>query len=199
MRVIAVLCCLLSAELASRPAAAQWRIGLELMHPHYRGTAVDTSGDPHFRPGNGVMGTLHLDRIIGSARLGWRLSYAKPGISLTGRDLTITDRSVDELLETGVTVGFRVGGGGIGSSGAVLVDGGPALHLWKVGDEIRARVGGLVDAAYEWPVSRRFTGTVRLEAMLSKSWFDAADVGPELRRQLTWRYAWGIGLRYRLT
>lgn len=178
------------------PAVAQWRIGVELMNPYYRGTAVDTSGNPHARPGNALIATLHFDRAIGDVRVGWRLSYSKPGLSLTGEGVTITDRTNDQLLETAATAGFRVGGGG--SSGAVRAELGPALHLWKVADEIRARVGGLLAGAYEWPVSTRFTGTVRIEGTLSKSWFDAIDLPPEYRRQITWRFGWGMGLRYRL-
>jgi hypothetical protein len=67
-----------------------------------------------------------------------------------------------------------------------------------VGDEIRARAGGLAAASYEWPVAGRFSGAVTLEGAVSKSWFAAADLPPEYERQVTWRYGVGLGLRYRL-
>jgi len=196
MRVIAFVSVLVMVGVGSRSAASQWRIGLELVNSYYGGSAVDTSGNPHARPGNALMPTLQLDTQVKSALVAVRFSYGKPGLSLTGEGLTITDRSNDHLFEAMGTVGFRVGG--IGSSGAIRLDVGPALHLWKVADETRTRLGGLVAGAYEWPVSQRFTGAVRLESIFSKSWFDEADLPPEYRRQATWRFGWGVGLRYRL-
>ena len=196
MRLTVFVPVLFMVGVGSRSAAAQWRIGLELVNTYYRGSAVDTSGNPHARPGDALMPTLQVDTRIKSALVAVRLSYGNPGLSLTGQGLTITDGSHDELFEAMGTVGFRVGG--LGSSGAIRVDVGPALHLWKVTDESRTRLGGLVAAAYEWPVSERFTGAIRVESIFSKSWFDETDLPPEYRRQATWRYGWGIGLRYRL-
>ena len=178
------------------PLAGQWHIGLELMNTYYRGTAVDTSGNPHARPGNAAMPTLHLDTRVQSVRVALRMSYGKPGLSLTGQGVTITDRSSDELFEWTGTAGFRVAG--VGPSGAIVVDLGPTLHVWKSTPETRTRVGGLVAGTYEWPVSNRFSGAVRFEGIMSKSWFDETDLPPEYRRQATWRYGWGVGLRYRL-
>src|SRR5262245_63647029 len=180
----------------ARAAASQWRIGLELMNTYYSGSAVDTSGNPHARPGNGLMPTLHLDTRIAGARVTLRMSYGKPGLSLTGQGVTITDRTSDKLFEWTGAVGFRVGG--IGPSGAIVVDVGPTLHLWKATPETRTRVGGLVAGSYEWPVSERFSGAIRIESILSKSWFDETDLPPEYRRQANWRFGWGVGLRYRL-
>lgn len=178
------------------PLAGQWHIGLELMNTYYRGTAVDTSGNPHARPGNAAMPTLHLDTRVQSVRVALRMSYGKPGLSLTGQGVTITDRSSDELFEWTGTAGFRVAG--VGPSGAIVVDLGPTLHVWKSTPETRTRVGGLVAGTYEWPVSNRFSGAVRFEGIISKSWFDETDLPPEYRRQVTWRYGWGVGLRYQL-
>ncbi len=75
---------------------------------------------------------------------------------------------------------------------------GPALHLWDFSGEYRTRLGGIGAAVYEWPVSSRFTGSVRLEGSASSSWFNATEVPPEFERQLTWRYGVGLGLHYRL-
>lgn len=181
----------------SRGAAAQWRVGLEVVNTYYRGSAVDTSGNPHARPGNAAMAALQLDRQFGNVRGAFRFAYGKPGFSVTGEGVTISDRTQGQVVEAAGTVGFRVGG--IGPSGAVRLDLGPSLHLWKVGDnQQRSRLGGLAATTYEWSVSQRFTGAVRLEGMVSESWFDATDLPPEYERQVTWRYGWGVGLRYRL-
>lgn len=195
MRALLPSLVVLSCAAANR-AAAQWHLGLELATTHYRGSARDTSGNPHARPGDAVTLGLRLDRRVSQMRAAFRLSYGKPGFSLTGEGLTITDKNAGELIEAAALLSFRVGG--IGPSGAIRAELGPALHLWKVGDEIRARVGALAATAYEWPVAGKFSAAVRLEGTLSKSWFDAADLPPEYERQVTWRYGVGLGLRYRL-
>lgn len=159
MRAITIVGTLILMQ-AARTTAAQWRVGLDLTSSYYRGSAVDTSGNPHARPGNALMATLHLDRSIAKVRAALRVSYGKPGFSLTGKGLTITDRTYGQLFEAAGSVGFQVGG--IGPSGAVRLYIGPSLHLWKAADEMRTRVGGLVATTYEWPVSNRFTGAVRI-------------------------------------
>jgi len=175
---------------------AQWHVAVELATANYRGTATDTSGNPHARPGGGATVALRIEHSIRQARAGLRLSYGKPGLSITGQGLTVTDRNAGQLIETAGVASFRVGG--IGPSGAARVELGPALHLWKAGDEIRTRVGALTAVAYEWPVAGKLSGVVRLEGTISKSWFDESDLPPEFRRQVTWRYGVGIGLRYKL-
>ncbi len=187
---------LVFVSLAATPALAQWRIGTELMNSYYHGTAVDTSGNPHARPGDGLAAAFRIERSIKSLGAAVRLSYGKPGFSITGQGVTINDKTMNKLIEAAALLGFRVGG--IGPSGAIRAELGPALHLWKVGDETRSRVGAVVGATYEWPVAGRLAGAVRVEGALSKSWFDATDLPPEYRRQVTWRFGWGAGLQYRL-
>ncbi len=183
--------------LFTTPAVSQWRIGIELTNSYYRGSAVDTSGNPHARPGDALAAAFRIERTMKRLHAALRLSYAKPGFSITGQGVTINDRTLGRLTEATAVLGFRVGG--IGSSGAIRAELGPALHLWKLGEgATRSRVGAQVATSYEWPVSARFSGALRLEGALSKSWFDAADLPPEYRRQVTWRYGWGVGLRYRL-
>ncbi|MEX2157612.1 MAG: hypothetical protein WD773_12335 [Gemmatimonadales bacterium] len=189
----------LVATTAIRPAAAQWRIGLELASTNYGGSAQDTSGTgpPHAGPGDATTIGLRLDKAFSRVGMSLRASYGKAGLSFTGRGLTVTDKTSGHVLEAASLLGFQVAG--IGPSGAVRAELGPALHLWKFGDEIRARVGAVGAVAYEWPVAGRFSGAIRLEGALAKSWFDAADVPPEYERRATWRYGVTLGLRYRLT
>ena len=139
---------------------------------------------------------IRFDQGIGKVRVGIRLSYAEPGLTISGQDLTITDKTSGTLVETAAFASFRVGG--IGPSGAIRASLGPTLHLWDAGGETRGRVGAVADLSYEWPVAPRFLGVVNLEGTLSKSWFDETDLPPEFERQVTWRYGWGVGLRYRL-
>jgi len=139
---------------------------------------------------------VRFERSVGHARVGLRLSYGKPGLSLTGKGLTITDRTAGQLIEAAAPLNFRVGG--IGPSGAVRAELGPTLHLWKVGDEIRSRVGASGGLAYEWSVTGRFLGLIRTEGMVSKSWFDKNDLPPDFVRRMTWRYGVTLGVSYRL-
>ena len=181
------------------PAAAQWGVGFEISTTHYRGSsraATDSGGPTTLRPANATSFGVRLDRAIGRARLGLQASYAHVGLTAAAPDLTLTDNSAGQLFEGQLLVNFRVGG--IGSSGAVKLELGPSLHLWKSEDETRSRAGAVAAAAYEWPVASRLSGAIRIEGMLSKSWFDAGDLPSELERRVTWRYGVGLGLRYHL-
>jgi hypothetical protein len=106
------------------------------------------------------------------------------------------DKTTGRLVESSLLISTRVGG--IGPSGAVRIELGPALHLWDYSGEMRTRFGALGAAAYEWLISKRFVGAVRIEGAVSPSWFEAADVPPEFERRVTWRYGLGLGVHYRL-
>jgi hypothetical protein len=178
---------LLFWTITNAPAAAQWDIGLEVRTMRYRGSSHDTanSGGPEtFRPANATAVGLRLERALGQARFGFHASYAGVGLTAAGPGLILTDNSTGQLIEGQLLLNFRVVG--IGSSGAIRAELGPSLHLWKSGDENRTRLGGVTALAYEWPVTRRFSGAIRLEGIFSKSWFDA------------WCHGVGLGLRYRL-
>jgi hypothetical protein len=189
---------LLSSAVCSR-ATAQWHLGMELAANTYRGTARDTSSThvtPNGGPGGGPAFSLLINRAWKRTDATLRISYANPGFALSSPELRVIDKTTGTLYEAASLVGTRVGG--IGPSGAVRVGLGPALHLWDFDGEIRARVGAVGAVAYEWPVSSRFLGAIRLEGAVSPSWFDATDVPPEFERRATWRYGVGLGLRYRL-
>ena len=196
MRVPACILVVLFGAAASRSMKAQSSLGLEIATMHYRGSAVDTSGEPHAHPGQATSFGIRFDQGIGKMRLGLRVSYAEPGLSISGPGLVVTDNSTGTLVESAAFLSFRVGG--IGPSGAVRASLGPALHLWNGDGETRGRVGAIADLSYEWPIAQCFSGAVNVEGTLSKSWFNAADLPPDFERQVTWRYGWGVGLRYRL-
>ncbi len=181
------------------PVAAQWNVGLEINPTHYRGSsraATDSSGPTRVRPADATTFGVRVDRAIRRVRLGVQVSYATVGLTAAAPKLSLTDKSSGEVFEGQLLLNFQVAG--IGSSGAVRIELGPSLHLWKAESESRSRAGGVAAVAYEWPVTNRFSGAIRLEGMLSKSWFDPGDLPSELERQVTWRYGVGLGLRYRL-
>jgi len=184
---------------AARPLATQWHLGVELSATRYGGSSHDTSSShvaSQGRPGDATAISLRVGRNWRRYGIALRASYAKPGLAVAGNNINLTDKTTGDLLEIVPLMSTQVGG--IGPSGAVRLELGPALHLWNLDGDMRARVGALAAAAYEWPVAGRFSGNVRFEVVLSRSWFDAADVPPEFERRVTWRYGVGLGLRYRL-
>jgi hypothetical protein len=197
MRALALVAFLVAFP--DRLVLGQWSVGLELGSARYGGSARDTSsgtGPPGFRPGDGAMAGVRLERAMGRFGAALRASMGKPGLATSGGDLTIIDESVGQLFEVATLVAVRVGG--IGPSGAIRAELGPALHLWDVGDETRSRIGAVGAVAYEWPVAGggRVSGAIRLEGALSKSWFDAGDLPPEYELRATRRYGVTLGLRY---
>ncbi len=189
----------LALVVTTTPAAAQWDVGFEISTTHYRGSSratTDTGGPTTVRPGNATALGVRVDRAIRRVRLGLQASYAHVGLTAAAPNLTLTDNSSGQLFEGQLLVNFQVVG--IGSSGAIRAEVGPSLHLWKSDAETRARGGAVAAAAYEWPVATRFSGAIRVEGILSKSWFDPGDLPSELERRVTWRYGVGLGLRYRL-
>src|SRR5437773_725777 len=182
MRGIAVL---VLVAVTTAPAAAQWNIGFEISTTHYRGSARDTanSGSPEsFRPANATLWGARIDRVVGRARVGVQAAYARLGLTGAGQGLVVTDNSTGRLLEGQVLVNFQVVG--IGSSGAIRAELGPSLHLWKSDQEMRPRAGALGAVAYEWLVVSRLSGAIRVEGILSKSWFDPGDLPSELERRV---------------
>ena len=196
------LCTTLSFLGAILPAhlGAQWYAGIEVATHRYRGSAHDTSAThvaADGRPDGGAVIAVRLDRRWQRWRAALTISYANPGFAVGGSGLNVTDKTTGKLYELSSLISTRVGG--IGPSGAVRLEWGPALHLWNFDGELHRRLGAVGAATYEWLIAGRTTGAVRLETMFSKSWFDPGDVPPEYERRVTWRYGVGLGLRYRLS
>lgn len=184
---------------AVAPVAGQWSVGLELATHRYRGATHDTTNShvaSEGRPGGGAAVSLRLGHNWRRAGAALRLSYSNPGFAVASPSFSLTDKTTGQLVEVSMLLNTRVGG--IGPSGAVRAEVGPALHLWDFSGEYRTRAGALAGLAYEWPVTNRLLGSVRLEGMLSSSWFNPNELPPEFERRATWRYGVGLGLHYRL-
>jgi len=196
MRAFAVIALLVALPIGR--AQGQWWIGVETGTARYRGSAHDTSSGagPRLRPGDATTFAIRLDRRLGPLGLALRASLATPGVSAVGASIAVTDRTTGHLIEVATLVAVQVGG--IGPSGVVRAELGPALHLWKLDDDKRVRLGALGALAYEWPVAGRFSGAIRVEGAMSRSWFEEGDLPPEYELRSTWRYGVTLGLRYRL-
>jgi hypothetical protein len=200
MRTLAAVVVLaMMAALQPATAAAQWHIGLEVTATRFGGTARDSANDAHttLNPGASTMLGVRVDREGARWGVGFKVGYGKTGVRAAAGPISLTDKSVGDLIELDVLMQLQVGG--IGPSGAVKVELGPALPLWDNGEGFRLRFAALGAAAYEWQIAGRLTGALRLEALLSPSWFDPGELPPELERVMTRRAGLSLGLRYRLS
>lgn len=194
--VSGTLFCLMTT--ASPAAAVQWRIGLDMTATRYAGStrAVADTG-VRLAPAPSLLGSVRIERLARRWAAALRIGYAKTGIRGFREPVSVTDQSVGELVEAGILVGFQVGG--IGPSGAVKVELGPALLLWDSGDgQFDSRLAAAGALAYEWTLAGKLSGAIRLEGLLSPSWFEAGELPAELERVSTRRYGVSLGLRYRL-
>ncbi|MGH7530146.1 MAG: hypothetical protein ACREMN_07160 [Gemmatimonadales bacterium] len=179
------------------PLPAQWHVGVEVAATRYGGTSRALSDTaPTLQPGAATMFAVRLDRRFGRWGVVVRAAAGNPGLRAWIADFALEDRSDGSAIEPSAAVTYRVGG--IGPSGAVWVEVGPALPLWDIDGDIRSRWGALGAVTYEWTVAGRFRGAVRVDGLVSPSWFEPGDLPDELERRTTWRYGVGLGLRYRL-
>lgn len=194
----AVVALALMSALQPAAAAAQWHLGLELLATRYGGTSRDTAGaaGTTLNPGATTMLGIRVDRTSARWSVGLKIAYGKTGIRGAAGPISLTDKAIGDLIEADILVGLRVGG--IGPSGAVKVELGPALPLWDNGEGFRLRWAALGAATYDWRVAGRIAGVLRMEGLVSPSWFDAGELPPEVERVMTRRAGFSLGLRYRL-
>ncbi|MGH7672207.1 MAG: hypothetical protein ACREMC_04860 [Gemmatimonadales bacterium] len=176
---------------------AQWHLGLELGSVQYRGATRDTSASAagtHVRPDHATTLGVRVGRRFARVDVALRALLGTPGIAGSAPGLTFTDRTTGHLLEIVPLVGVRVAR--VSRDGVVRLEGGPAVDVWDIDGEMRARTVVLGALAYEWPVAGRFMGSVRAEGTLGGSVFDADELPPQLEPRPTWRYGVTLGLRY---
>ncbi len=178
--------------------AAQWSLAVEATASYYGGTSRDSGTDPTaFRPHHPTSVGLRVDRQFG--RLGFGV-----GAALTGADLIAENSSVGailkdalDLFEVAPEVALLLGRSGPGP--AVRVHAGPLIDIWsREGEDTRTRAGGQAGLSLEWPVSRRFAGSLRVAAAVTESLFREGELPPGFERRAMWRRSVSLGLRYRL-
>ncbi len=191
---------LLGLLLVSQPRlAAQWSLAVEATASYYGGSSRDSGADPTaFRPHHPTSVGLRVDRRFG--RLGFGVGTALGG----GVDLIAENSSVGAILKDALDL-FEVAPelalllGRTGPGPAVRVHAGPLIDIWSPeGADTRTRTGGHVGLSLEWPVSRRFAGTLRGAAALTSSLFKEGELPPGFERRAMWRRSVSLGLRYRL-
>ena len=179
-------------------AAGQWHVGLELGTVEFRGATRDStgSGGATLRPDHATTYAIRLGRAFGSWSAALRASVGTPGVAGVAPKVTFTDHTTGRLIEIAPLLGVRAAA--LGTEGVVRIEAGPAVDLWDINGEIRSRLAGLAAVAYEWRVTGRVLGALRVESTLGSSVFDAAELPSQLERRPTWRYGVSVSLRYRL-
>src|SRR3989441_8718036 len=190
---------LLGLLLVSQPRlAAQWSLTVEATASYYGGTSRDSGADPTaFRPHHPTSLGLRVDRRFGRLGLG-------VGAALAGADLIAENSSVGailkdalDLFEVAPEVAVTLGRTGPGL--AVRVHAGPLIDVWSPqGGAPRTRLGGQAGLSLEWPVTRRFAGSLRGAAALTGSLFKQGELPPGFERRAMWRRSVSLGLRFRL-
>lgn len=195
MRRLAVTLVLLGLGPGAAPAAAQWGVSAEIGVAGFSGTSRDSSGATvgPYRP---TTFAVRVDREGGPLRVALTLLYAQPGLAGAQGDVLFVQYGVVSLWEIVPEVSLRVVGFGTGV--AARVEAGPAIDLWQFNGEQRHRVGARAGLAFEWPLARSLTGSLRAGGVLTRSMLDPADVPAGVERVATRRFGVGLGLRYRL-
>jgi len=185
--------------IASQPRlAAQWSLAVEATASSYGGTSRDGGADPTaFRPHHPTSVGLRVDRRFGGMAVG-------VGAALAGSDLIAENSSVGailkdalDLFEVAPEVALLLGRTGPGLG--VRVHAGPLIDVWSPqGGDTRTRPGGQAGLSLEWPVTRRFAGSLRGAAALTGSLFKEGELPPGFERRAMWRRSVSLGLRFRL-
>lgn len=90
------------------------------------------------------------------------------------------------LFEFGLSYGRRVIHSGRGA--ALRLEGGPVLHVWTMsGEDPRTRLGALLGAVVELPVTERWRVDLRTDLTLTKSWMRPEDEDDEITRESSMR------------
>ena len=195
MRMLAATCVAVVLAVAPRPGSAQWGIAAEIGVARFGGSSRDTSGTTvgPYRP---TTFELRLDRGFGPARVAVALMYAKPGIAGEQAGVALVQYGIASFWEIAPQLSLRLARFGVGVD--LRLEAGPAVQLWQLAGESRNRVAARTAAALEWPLTRAFTGSLRVSGILSGSVFDAGDTPAGVERRATRRVGVAVGLRYRL-
>lgn len=192
---LAVTLILLALTQGAAPVAAQWSLSAEIGVAGFSGTSRDSTGASvgPFRP---TTFAIQVDRETGPARLGLMVLYAAPGLAGRQGNELIVQYGVISLWEIAPTLSVRLAR--FGAGGAAWVEAGPAVDLWQFDNEHRHRVGARAGVAFEWPLARSLSGSLRAGGVVSGSMVDASDVPADVDRVATRRLGIAVGVRYRM-
>ena len=168
-------------------AQAAWTLTGEVGTSRFSRAAHDTSSPPV------SLGAWHatsytVRQTRGDAREGLTLAagYTSSPFAAWIENVAVIQGGELALYELGLAYGRRVLRSGQGAS--LRVEAGPVLHLWKMsGEDARTRLGGLLGAVVELPVTERWRVDVRADLTVTRSWMRPEDEGPDIMRESSMR------------
>jgi len=180
---------------------AQWLVEANVATTWFGGASVDTSAGGErlsFRPWRPTSFGLRLERRVAKAGIALQLTYAPAALALAGENAVVTINDFLTLYEAALDFSWRIAQTGTGAG--VRAHAGPVLDLWTVSGEDgpRARWGALAALTVEFPLGRRFAGSVRAGGALTPSVFEPGELPPEFVRRAMRRGSVSLGIRYRV-
>lgn len=176
--------------------AHRWTIGLDIARAEVRGTSRDTSSadEPAFRPHDPTVVSLRATRSLGPVTIGLTGARGRAHLGLNGPALLVVDKAVTfTFYEIVPTVGVALAT--IGSTGQLVVEGGPLIGFWKVTDQSsRTRVGAQLGLALPIWLDRHLGGTVRVDGSVTSSVFEDGDLPTDFEQRSTWRIQVSMGV-----
>lgn len=182
---------------AATPAlSGQWNLSPEVGLTAFGGSGRD-SGGLRVGPTRASIVALRLGRESPQFGFGLRVLTGSSGFGASDGDLTVIQEHQLHLVEVAGFISRQVAR--VGTASRLTLEAGPALDIWSPqGASSRTRLGAVAGAAWTFPVTPRLAAAVRLEAVLTPSLFDAADVPAGAERRATWRRGVSFALQRRL-
>lgn len=177
------------------PLPGQWSLTPEIGLSSFSGSGRDSSG---LRMGPTRATVLAMRFGWASSRLavGVRVLTGSSGLGASDGNFTVIQEHQVRLVELAGLVGWRVVR--VGTASRLGFEAGPALAVWAPTEAAtRSRLGAVAAAVWAFPVAARLDALVRVEAALTPSLFDAADLPSGATRRATWRRGTGLALHWR--
>ena len=181
---------------AAVPLSGQWSLTPEIGLAAFSGTSRD-SGGVRLGPTRASVVALRFGWESPRLGVGLRVLTGSTGVGATDGDLTVIQEHQLRLFEFAGLMSWLVAR--VGTASRLSLEAGPALDIWvPQGGSSRTRVGAVAGAAWTFPVTPRLAAAVRLEAVLTPSLLDAADLPAGAERRATWRRGVSFALQRRL-
>jgi len=193
----------LALGLASSPAAAQWRIGLDLgvdRIPVMARDAEDPDGPLRMRPTQTWPLVASVHRGGERLRAGLSVQRVAPGLELDGLDLTVALRPAFQVLTITPELSGRLAR--LAGNGALRGHLGVPIERWSFGsavDPARWRAGLSTGAAVELPLGERYTARIATAiGVVFRNPLVATEMGDGYNPTRMWRRSLRIGVQKRL-
>jgi hypothetical protein len=181
-----------------RPAAAQWRVSVEVGADRFWGGSIETTPDQRsFRPYRPTVVGLGLERRMTSVGIGVRLRYVDAAIALVGEGAAVAVNGVFDIYGISPEITYRLAR--VGGNNELLVHAGPLIEAWSIIDEgTDVHLGVQGGLSLRVPLGGRFAGSLTLGGAVSPSPFKPEQLEQNYEPRTLWRRGVAGRLEYRL-